>query len=472
MTGSIRRNDPCPCGSGRRYKECHGSLAAGRADGFAAILERALASHRRGAIDEAARGYAQVLALVPGHAVATHYLGMVAWQRGDVVAAEEALRASIAADDSVADFHNNLGLLLRDTGRADEAVAAFRRALTADPAWAEAFNNLALALEDLGRCDEAREAYAGAIGRAPAFAAAHQNLARVLLTQGEFAAGWHHYRWRLLAQGLATTPPGMSESSLAGVQAGRRIALMSEQGIGDVLFFLRFAPMLARRGVVLAFRGDTRLHPMLARTGLFQGGLGAPGAGAPGFEPAFVGDLPLLLGADDSAALPPPLPLAPAPGPSPGFMDAVAPGFKALAWRGGVQSTGPARTRLKEIAPEALGSALRGRAGPWVSIQRHPRPEERERLEEALGAPVADWSAANEDLEAMLHVLAAAAALVGVSNANTHLRAGLGGPSTVLVPFPPEWRWGMAGERSPWFPGARVVRQRPDGEWDLAALAT
>ena len=34
---------------------------------------------------------------------------------------------------------------------------------------------------------------------------------------------------------------------------------------------------------------------------------------------------------------------------------------------------------------------------------------------------------------------------VGVSNFNTHLRAGLGLPMQVLVPFPPEWRWGLSG---------------------------
>ncbi len=471
MTGTPRRNDRCPCGSGRRYKECHGNLAVEPSHGFAAILGRALASHRRGAIDEAARGYGQVLALVPGHAVATHYLGMAAWQRGDVEAAERALRASIAADASVADFHNNLGLLLRDTGRADEAVTTFRRALEIDPAWTDAFNNLALALEELGRWDDARAAYGEAISRAPEFAAAHQNLARVLLTQGDLAAGWPHYRWRLLAQGLAATAPGSMEPLPASL-AGRRLALLAEQGIGDVLFFLRFAPELARRGALLAFRGDTRLHPLLARTGLFRGGLEAPGIEAAGFEPVFLGDLPLLMGAGDPASLPPPLPLSIGPGPSPAFIDTVAPGFMALAWRGGVRSAGPSRTRVKEIAPEALGAALKGRPGPWVSIQRHPEPGERERLQEALGAPVADWSGANHDLEAMLHVLSAAAGMVGVSNANVHLGAGLGKPSTVLVPFPPEWRWGMAGERSPWFPDAQVVRQHPDGEWRLAGLPT
>jgi hypothetical protein len=53
-----------------------------------------------------------------------------------------------------------------------------------------------------------------------------------------------------------------------------------------------------------------------------------------------------------------------------------------------------------------------------------------------------------------------------------HLAAAAGATADVLVPFPPEWRWGVAGE-SPWFPGFRVFRQRPDGDWSraLAELA-
>ncbi len=62
----------------------------------------------------------------------------------------------------------------------------------------------------------------------------------------------------------------------------------------------------------------------------------------------------------------------------------------------------------------------------------------------------------------MLALLALVDEYVGVSNANTHLRAGLGGSMQVLVPHPPEWRWGVAAEA--WFPTMRAYRQ-PAGGW-------
>lgn len=456
MNAPVARNAPCPCGSGRRYKDCHGKLEAQSPDAPQAVLARALASHQRGALDEAERGYRQLLAGDPGHAAATHYLAMIAWQRGDPAAAEPGLRRSIDLDPRVADFHNNLGLLLRDTGRAPEAVAAFERAIALEPGWSDAYGNLGLAHEEMSDWQPARRAFEAAVERAPQGAVAHQNLARVLLALGEFGDGWKHYRWRLRAQGLARAEPDREARPLPRPLEGRRFALLGEQGIGDVLFFLRFAPTLAQRGAALAFRGDARLRRMLERTGLFIGGVADERTPPPaGHEPVFVGDLPWLLGATDAASLPPPLALAPDPAmaPSPPGAGAVA-----LTWRGGAASQGPARTRLKQVALERLAALARPRGTRFVSIQRLPRAGEREALERALGAPVEDGSALNQDLETMLAFLAQARDYVGVSNANTHLRAGLGKPAVVLVPSPAEWRWMASGERSPWFPGVEVIR--------------
>ena len=470
----IRRNDPCPCGSGRRYKECHGSLGEA-SPGADLLLARALAAHQQGRVEEAERTYRDILAQEPANAIALHYLGMSAWQRGEAAEAEPLLRKSIELLGTVPDFHNNLGLLLRDTRRTEEAIACFRKALAVDPRWFQAYSNLGLALEDAGRFDEAVDAYREAIAREPRFPAARQNLARLLMTVGRFAEGWEEYRWRMLAQGLSSVGPRADAPRLPDSLAGRRIALISEQGIGDVLFFLRFAPELARRGAVLSFQGDVRLHPLLDRTGLFAGGLAGPNGAPIGEEGTFIGDLPWLLAAHDPAAFPPPLPLSPLANRVNAMrsrLEALGPQPRvALTWRAGTTMTGPSAAQLKELPLEAFGQALRGRRATWISIQREPLPTENERILHALGAPVHDLSNANGDLEDMLALLSLVDEYIGVSNANTHLRAGLGGSQEVLVPFPPEWRWGASGDRSPWFPRMRVRREAPSGDWS-AALAS
>jgi tetratricopeptide (TPR) repeat protein len=468
---TIRRNDPCPCGSGRRYKECHGKLADSP-PAPDALLRNALAAHQQGGVDEAEAAYREILAREPGHPAATHYLGLAAWQRGDVRTAEQRMRAALAADASIPDFHNNLGLLLRDTGRVDEAIACFRRTLEVDPRWFEAHNNLGLTLEAAGRFDAAVDAYRAAIASQAAFAPARQNLGRALLALGRYDEGWEQYRWRLLAQGLSRTAPDPAAARLPASLAGRSMALVAEQGLGDVLFFLRFAPELAARGARLAFRGDARLHGMLARTGHFALGMDVDGAPAAGLEPVPIGDLPWLLAAGHAARFPPPLRLAPTQdrlAQARASLEALGPRpWVAITWRGGVASAGPSRTQVKEAPPERLGQALRGLSATWIGLQRLPRDGEYRRIGEALGAPVHDRSAANDALEEMLALLACCDHYVTVSNANVHLRAGMGGPVELLVPQPPEWRWGVAGERSPWFPDATLHRQRIDGDWGAA----
>ena len=468
--GPIRRNDPCPCGSGRRYKECHGRIASDP-EPLDSLLRRSLLAHQQGSIADAEAGYREILRREPRHAAATHYLGLAAWQRADIEAAERGMREAIAIDGSIADFHNNLGLLLRDTGRIEEAIACFVQAVKVDPRWFEAHNNRGLALESAGRFHDAIDAYRTALERQPAFAAARQNLARALLTLGRYEQAWPEYRWRLFAQGLAASAPDAAASPLPASLAGRRFELVAEQGVGDVLFFLRFAPDLVRRGASLAFRGDARLHRMLERTTLFGLGLFSNADLPSGFEALAIGDLPWLLAANDPARFPPPLALAPLPGRVAAVrakLDALGPAPRvALTWRSGIASVGPARTQVKEVGIEELAAALRATRATWIGVQRLPRAGEFARFASSVGAPVHDLSTANDDLEEMLALLSLVDRYVGVSNTNTHLAAGLAVPTDVLVANPVEWRWGLA-DSSPWYPDARLFRQEPDGSWKRA----
>jgi len=85
-----------------------------------------------------------------------------------------------------------------------------------------------------------------------------------------------------------------------------------------------------------------------------------------------------------------------------------------------------------------------------------------------VGRAVHDLSALNDNLADMLAALTIVDEYVCVSNTNTHLRASAGRTGRVLVPWPPEWRWMISGEESPWFPGFRIYRQKPDGDWTAA----
>jgi Flp pilus assembly protein TadD len=165
---ATRRNDPCPCGSGKRYKQCHGSLAApGATRPLRDVLAAGIDAHQRGDRKAARREYEEALRLDAESAVALHYLGVLSWEEG---AHDEALRLmtrSIAADSSVPDFHNNLGLLHRDRKDALAAESAFQAALRLDESYGEAHNGLGLLYKDLGRHAEAIEQFRRAAALMP-----------------------------------------------------------------------------------------------------------------------------------------------------------------------------------------------------------------------------------------------------------------------------------------------------------------
>jgi hypothetical protein len=184
--------------------------------------------------------------------------------------------------------------------------------------------------------------------------------------------------------------------------------------------------------------------------------------------PVLLGDLPQL---DDAApsARPPSLAIAPlgaalervrerlaAAGPAP---------WTGVAWRGGVApETGGL---AKRVPVETLFAALRPVTGTLVSLQRSPVDGEIDRASTAAGCPVHDFGWVNEDLEDALAATALLDRHVAVSNTNIHLAAAAGASADVLVQFPPEWRWGLEGA-SAWFPGFRVHRQAPNGDWSAA----
>jgi hypothetical protein len=298
-------------------------------------------------------------------------------------------------------------------------------------------------------------------------------LAHVLFLLGRFEEAWPEYAWRSprLAYLAALAQRGRSYALPApDALAGKHLVLADEQGLGDILFFLRYAPLVRARGATLHYAGEPRLHGMLRRTGLFER-LGATPAEREreGSFAILVGDLPLLVPEAQSAStVPAPLALTPEPsrlaaaratlgrlGPAPHI---------AVAWRAGEPKTGLLETLYKEVPLERLADAVREIPGTVVSVQRAPRAGETQELAKRLGRPVHDLSEANGELEEALALMAAVDELVGVSNTNVHLRAGVGRASRVLVPFPLEWRWMAAGE-SPWFPGTRVQRQGADKAW-------
>jgi hypothetical protein len=254
----------------------------------------------------------------------------------------------------------------------------------------------------------------------------------------------------------------------------RRVLLLPEQGLGDQLFFLRFAARLRERAAFVAFDCPTKLWPLLERSDIIDELCAGEGARS-SFEIELpVGDLPELL---EDWTTPPAFPIAAPRGAAwRERLAALGPApYLGVTWRGGTKRDKDVEFArhgqeplYKDIAIEPLAATLRKWRGTVLVLQRLPLPAELELFCRSLGRQAHNLSALNDDLEDMAAVLSLIDEYVGVSNTNMHIRAGLGKTARVLVPFPPEFRWMHAGEAAPWFPGFTVYRQSPQREWAAA----
>jgi Flp pilus assembly protein TadD len=439
-------------------------------------LEAGMRMYREARFREALAHFERALQADANDARARGMRGFAFSRLGDMDAAVRDLGAAVEREPRDAMLQTGLGMVLLVLDRLDEAEAALRRALALAPNDPDALANLSLALRLRGDFAGAERAARNALATRPRQVEARVNLAYALLAQGKYAEGWEAHSARPDPRLNPRSPasPAVVPHDAALPAAGAPVILHGEQGLGDILFFLRFAHRLKERGHPLAFWGDPRLHGLLGRTGLFQHFLKPEAVPGAGIAVIWVGDLPHLVRAVDPAAFDPPLAIPVDAARRERWRERLAawgpPPYVGLTWRAGIERRGSLGLS-KQVDPVALGDALKGKVATWVSLQRNPSAGEVRLLSGALGAPVHDAASANDDLDEVLALVDLLDEYVAVSNTNTHLRAAAGRDADVLVPWPPEWRWLADVERSPWFAAMRLYRQARDGDWRAALAA-
>jgi protein O-GlcNAc transferase len=226
------RNDPCSCGSGKKYKHCcQGKIESGspgsrspvslatesnqliglfNAGRYAELESKALilvkqypnAGHIWMGLGlslqmqgkDALHALQKTVELMPGDANAHNNLANTFRERGQLDSSVASCRRALKIQPDLVAAHNNLGLALLDQGQPDAAVSSFRRALEINPDFAEAHSNLGLALTELGQFDAALVSCRRALQLKPDFAAAHNNLGGVLREFGQLDAAITSYR--------------------------------------------------------------------------------------------------------------------------------------------------------------------------------------------------------------------------------------------------------------------------------------
>ena len=383
----------------------------------------------------------------------------------------------------------NRGSALTRLGRYDEGAADFDAALAAigQPHDLASFMNTANALSGLGRVEEAIDTYTKLLEMEPENATAHCSRALLRLRLGQMETAWAEYEWRWSRAGGFREPRGQFRQKVwqgeSPGELGGALLVIAEQGLGDVIQFARYIPLLADQGYDIIF------ETLPGLTSLFAEGFDHPNIRVVGridnpveiennlpFA-AWVGVMSL------PARFKTTLETIPANVP---YISVAA--EKIERWRVKLNSPLPAG----EVARSAGEGTRDMRVGlVWAgnpkNLNDFARSVPPAMLEPILSTPqvrfyslqkgtLEDYEFRNDtvvklapDLTDLTEAAAAIMALdlvITVDTSICHLAGALGRPVWLMIPVQPDWRWLNEGDTSPWYPTMRVFRQTIRGRWE------
>jgi tetratricopeptide (TPR) repeat protein len=433
-------------------------------DAADAWINRGSALAALGRHAEALTSFDRALALEPNSPIACGNRGLALLELGQAEAALDTFDRALAQQPNQPEAHNNRGLALQALDRHEAAVASFDRALALQADFPDAWNHRGVSLQALGQADAALTSYSAALARRPDDPWFHWNAGLCRLLLGDYAGGWPDYEWRLRTGAIRT--PRFDRPLWQGEDlAGRTLLLHTEQGLGDIIQFCRYAPLIRGAGRIIL--QVPALLVDLLRT--LPGPVQMPGLlqviAAGGRPPRFDLHCPLLsLPARFGSTLetvPRAVPYLHVPS------EAVArwrarlgeAGRKiGICWQGNpaVRIDRERSVPLAEFAPLAAVPGVR-----LISLQKTHGLEQLADLPaiETLGADgpdsFVDTAAAMQCLDLV----------VTSDTAVAHLAGALARPVWLATSFVPDWRWGLAGEACAWYPTMRLFRQPRRGDW-------
>jgi len=459
-------------------------------------------------LDEAVASCSEAVRLNPQFAEAHNSLGNALERQGKLDDAVRCYREAIRLKPNLAEASNNLGNALKRQGKLDEAVGCYQEAVRLKPDYAEAHGNLGNTRVQQGRFDEAQACYDQALRLDAGHKETHFNQSLLWLLLGKWAEGWPEYEWRWQTKSFpryAFSQPRWDGSPSPSPLARPTVLLLAEQGLGDTLQFVRYAPLVQQRGYKVILQCQAPLVRLLAGVrGIDR--VVAHGAPLPAFDAyAPLLSLPAIFG-KSIAEVPATVPYLQADAnlvehwkspkskvesrkskvESPRSEEVqltsdirhpTSDFLVGIAWQGNPifridrqRSIPLARfARLAQVEGVQLISLQKGPGTEQLSVSAGPPPcpppsggrGERgvldlgTRLDEASG-PFMDTAAVMKNLDLV----------ISSDTAVPHLAGALGVPVWVALPLVPDWRWLVERENSPWYPTMRLFRQTRYEHWD------
>lgn len=430
-----------------------GKLFGSKGESAESLKTKGNSALQQGNIAEAESYYRKAISIDSSYMPAYYNLGNVLrLQRinNEALSAYESA-ANLAPNDY--EIHVNIGVTLNAMARFDDAIVAFRRAATLAPNAIEPTVNLGVSLDRSGRHEEAIVAWSLVLERDPAclIARYYRSMTNLLLERWKVGLQEHESRLDL--------PDAVPVEQLAGKPRwdgaplnDKTLLIYPEQGMGDVIQFLRYLPLCKAAGARVMVICHPPLADLLAKAKDIDVVV-ADGMPLPEPFHAYISVMSLAYTLGRHQELPP-LHLSVPVKAVPEIVQAK--GLKVgVCWRGNPKH---GRDSERSIPKDAFWERLAGIPGvSYFSLQIHDdSPCD-------FATPLAPYINNFDDTANLVQQLDL---VVTVDTSLAHLCGTLGVPTWMLITFSPDWRWGVAGKLTPWYPSIRLFRQSSPANWN------
>ena len=453
----------------------------------------------QGRLDEAIKAYKKCISLKPDYAEAYSHMGAALNVQGKLDEAIETLKKAILLKPDYIDAYINIGVAFKYKNKFEEAIKAYYKCLTLKPDNAEVYSNMGTVFKEQGKLEEALNVYNKAISINPNYATAYSNMGNVLKQQGkleealsvydkaisinpDYAKAYYNssfihnlkgnlqeglklYEWRLKNKDVNVRSPRKrliwdGDRSLLG----KNFLVYEEQGLGDVIQFCRYLPLLKQKGADVTFIVKQKMHALLktldAEIILVES---VSDNNNIDFETALM-SLPFLFNTN-LETIPSRIPYL--------FADndkvmswskyLKKPTFKiGICWQGSKNKIDFGRSfplslfkGISELPNVELISLHKGEGEDQIKDINFDLTTLRDNFDTGEDAFV-DTAAVmvNCDL------------IITSDTATAHLAGALGCRTWVVLKNIPDWRWFLDRKDSPWYPSMTLYRQKYHGNWE------
>ncbi len=363
-----------------------------------------------------------------------------------------AFRQGLKADAQNIDILYNLGISLDDFQSYEAAIDVLEKGLEIAPKDTDLLNAIAGASASAAYTEDAIDYYRQAIAIEPNFAPFQYNLSQVLLQVENWEEGWKLFDSRLAFRNQSLNPDTKAPFWKGENLEEKTVLVWNEQGFGDTLQFVRYVPLLQQKGANVCLRVQPGLKRLMEQN--FEGlKLVLPNDDMPEVDfqipimslPQYFGNIPVklqkpIVGNKETTLLP------------------ESSNLKiGLVWAGNPYHPDDQK---RSMPARFFKRLLKQKNMNWYSLQVGNAVEDlKDSKLTALNPMIEDFVDTAQYIEELDLV-------ISVDTAVAHLAASMNKKTWLLLDYSPDWRWGLEGSKTIWYPSLRLFRQEKAGDWN------